>query len=575
MVYHSIAQMSTAATHHVMSKPRAARRSAVSTSSSILKHQSSSDATRYDPLLRLHTSLGNHHVATLLTGRTTTTADMVSPAPRLFVQRWDGPEHRELGDLITGPQSGRILLDCHATDLPQRTQPVSHWPKEWQERYKKGNDDQKLALVQGLTYGEIIGLSGDLYEDFDAMNRAPLSEIYDLIPLIRSGGTTAQLESASGGRYLTLAKKNESHFSNVRPGHRNIDLWRNGHVEAITAAKLGQANKAWGLNAAADHYLTDAFSGGHIRVERDKLHKQGKLGDLKSKIDHDLDDENGVEVTNARGDGPWIAYGDNFLADPRNRANRSLAEEAVKLSKQDIEDALTQGTYYPAPKGDTVFAAERLVPHPVDMAKNRWDKKDKLKTSLSVIKGEGPEFIKSIYKDDNRIRAWVSKTQPEAIGRQSIEDRVRLIKTMLNGPTLDDDENTILRILQASVAAGDQVAVITSAGPYGMMNDFNGAQEEKLRALYRASYYRRVDPDTAFKMIWSCIDGVTSEWEESMIMDILELHYNGRGLIEMVGKRAGGGARGDNRDYRNGINELEDQLDGYDEEKLHRLYPKE
>jgi hypothetical protein len=60
-----------------------------------------------------------------------------------------------------------------------------------------------------------------------------------------------------------------------------------------------------------------------------------------------------------------------------------------------------------------------------------------------------------------------------------------------------------------------------------------------------------------------------------MIMDILELHYNGRGLIEMVGKRAGGGARGDNRDYRNGINELEDQLDGYDEEKLHRLYPKE
>ena len=131
-------------------------------------------------------------------------------------------------------------------------------------------------------------------------------------------------------------------------------------------------NSAWGQSAIADHFLTDAFSGGHVRVERKKLMDRGALGNVESKILHDLDNEHGVEVTNDRGDDPWIAYGDDFLSDTRNSRNKALAEEAVRFARQDIADALDRRAGYAAPVARTVFAAQRLVPRPVDPSRDRW-----------------------------------------------------------------------------------------------------------------------------------------------------------------------------------------------------------
>jgi hypothetical protein len=503
-------------------------------------------------ILALQRQYGNRHVSRL-------------------IQRWDGPEHREIGDTQKGEQSGRILLDSHKKDLPERTKPVNEWPKQWRELYEKGDDSQKKLLTDGLTYGEIVGLSGDLYKDFDALNRAPLRELYDLVPLIRKGGGTGALEKATGGRYLTLAKENESHFSNVPMGKRNIDLWNKGHAAAIVAAQAGDANRAWALNAAADHYLTDAFSGGHIRVKRHDLHAKGKIGDVQSKAQHDLDNENGVEVHNGRGD-VWIAYGDNMLNDSRNAKNRKLVEEAVVLSKKDIADALAQRAAY-KPPADGMFEAEKLVPHALAPGDHRWNAWDKTKEYAGLVKDELPGIVAGMFVDDNRVRAWVRKQPPESIGRQSVADRARMINVMLSGATFDDDEQSILRILQASVAAGDQVALIDTVGGYKIIDSFNGAEETKLRNLYRASYYGFTNADHAFKMTWSCIDGRTSEWEESMIADILELNPARRTIVEMIGRRAGGGAKGADRDFRNGMSELRDQLDGYDEKKVNGLFP--
>src|SRR5262249_52462681 len=119
------------------------------------------------------------------------------------------------------------------------------------------------------------------------------------------------------------------------------------------------------------HYLTDAFSGGHIRTPRSQL-MGSDPGNIESKILHDLDNTYGVDVTNDRGD-TWTAYGDNFLADPRNSRNRAMAMKAVRLSKRDIEEARAQRTNYPDPlKRMAPFPAEALIARPVNMNKDRW-----------------------------------------------------------------------------------------------------------------------------------------------------------------------------------------------------------
>ncbi|HEY6475715.1 MAG TPA: hypothetical protein VI456_03985 [Polyangia bacterium] len=202
---------------------------------------------------------------------------------------------------------------------------------------------------------------------------------------------------------------------------------RDAASRAHTAARAGDGNTAYGLNAAADHFLTDAFSGGHIRTPRDRLIGSAK-GNVESKIFHDLDNQFGVRVINARGD-TWVAYGDNYLDDPRNARGRQLAMDAVRRSRQDISDALTRGQGYPEPKPDTAFAAELLVPHPLNPNEDRFtgrvptyvaingipvrvpDDYTRERDKLAVT--EGPGILSSFFTDDNEIRAgWRSRASP-------------------------------------------------------------------------------------------------------------------------------------------------------------------
>lgn len=387
------------------------------------------------------------------------------------IQKWDSPEHVQLGEGAGGPLSGFIVLECHDRDLPQRQQSPTTWPPTWQTLWASATPEQRRAITQGLTYGEVVALSGDFYTNLDALNRAPLREVIDLIPLIRSGASTTQLQQATGGRYLALAALNESHFSNVRAGHRNIEVWREMHTQAIQAAKQGNSNLARGLNASADHFLTDAFSGGHIRTPRATL-MGSAMGNIESKVLHDLDNEYGVEVTNPRGDPPWIAYGDDMLADPRNRRNRELAQEAVRLSQQDIANALSQREAYPAPGPTTVFQAELLVPQPVDPTRDRWTGRtpvyarsgwqdvtvrddDYTRTQHRIVREEGPGIASGFFTDDDQIRDWVRTQDLAAIGRQPANEKIRMINTLLNGSVGEDDMVAIERILSSVTSSAE------------------------------------------------------------------------------------------------------------------------
>jgi|GEM_PF-2359042 len=421
----------------------------------------------------------------------------ISQAASPVLQRWDSPEHVELGETAAGSSSEFVVLECHNRDFPQRLQAVTTWPTEWQTLHARGTPEQRRAITEGLTYGEIIALSGDFYADFNALNRAPLREIYDLIPLIRSGSTTTQLQAATGGRYLELAKVNESHFSNVRPGHSNRDTWRNMHVSAIEVARQGNANMAWGINATADHFLTDAFSGGHIRTPRATL-MHSTLGNVKSKILHDLDNEYGVEVGNARGE-RWIAYGDDMLSDARNIQNRQLVVEAVQLSRQDISNALSQRMAYPSPDARTTFTAEQLIPYPVNPNRDRWTGRtptyidtpdgpiqvpdDYSNMTNRVVQREAPGIITGFFTDDDHIRDWVSHQSLDAIGRQPATEKIRMINTLLDSWSWigDDDVHAIDKICQSVKTSTEANYIRDAIAPLIVERMSSIAQRTKVR----------------------------------------------------------------------------------------------
>src|SRR5260221_217089 len=412
----------------------------------------------------------------------------VAHVPGTALQKFDSFEHVELGDEAGGPKSGRILLDAHKKDLPERDkQPVEKWHNPWPKLMATATKEQKDAITQGLTYGEVVALSGDFYKSFEDLNRASLKEIFDLIPLIRSNKTsTTQLEEATGGRYLALAKQNESHFSNVTQGHSNIAVWRERHIQAILKAMSGDANLAWGINAAADHFLTDAFSSGHIRTPRSQL-MGSKLGDVESKILHDLDNEYGVEVKNEKGE-RWTAYGDDFLDDKqgRNKRNKELALEAVRLSKQDIQNALSQRNAYQRPTQDKKFESELLVPAPVDPTKDRWtgrvptymvgmgDQPVRMADDYTmmrdrIIAKEGPGAVKGTFTEDTQIRNWVKNQPTAAIERQSRDEKVRMVKTLLEGVVTEDDVVTIETILRTVSGAGEMQYIRSKIDPWKVL----------------------------------------------------------------------------------------------------------
>lgn len=202
--------------------------------------------------------------------------------------------------------------------------------------------------------------------------------------------------------------------------------------------------------------------------------KGSALDNIESKLLHDLDNEHGVLVTNERGDDPWMVYGDNLLGDPRNARNRELALEAVRLSQKELEDALMQRERYPAPKAGVVFAAQRLVPRPLHPEQDRWSGRmptfqvdpftgqpyrvadDYTRARDHLASSEGPGMLDGVLRADDDVRAWVN-VHREALGRQSIKEKIRMIETLFDGWMSEEDLRAI-ELLVRSVGTGAEMA---------------------------------------------------------------------------------------------------------------------
>ena len=186
------------------------------------------------------------------------------------------------------------------------------------------------------------------------------------------------------------------------------------------------------------------------------------LGDIESKVLHDLDNQFGVEVNNARRDGPWFAYGDNFLNDPRNTRNRALVEEAVRLSQQDIVEALAN----PSKTFSVPYSVEKLVPYPVSSGTNRWKPTDLAKRMGELGKSEVPDLARDLEQDDDDICAWISRQSLDAIGRQPQRDLVRMVTVLMSGVITPDDVTAIVRICNSVTSATtmDALRTVIEAG---------------------------------------------------------------------------------------------------------------
>ncbi|MDR6606933.1 phospholipase [Pseudomonas synxantha] len=195
------------------------------------------------------------------------------------------------------------------------------------------------------------------HEAYDALGDT-LSEEWNRI----TGGGSFVSALFPLGRYLKLAANNADHFAEGA-----LAAYIAGHTVAVqqailakTSADETQLELAYAMNAFADHYLTDLFSAGHLRVPRRELAAvvtPSDLGSLITRFMHDEDSKFGLNVRNGDGD-QWRAYGDKRYFDAIDSINRMHVNQAVQASADEIFAAYLSGIA-PSPGN---FAALKKLP---------------------------------------------------------------------------------------------------------------------------------------------------------------------------------------------------------------------
>lgn len=158
-------------------------------------------------------------------------------------------------------------------------------------------DALRVGAVPGVlfSYGQIVALAGDLVSAPETMMSMPAVDLLKLKALVerstkyyegkktdkRLDVSNSEWDDATNGQYLVLADKNDDHFAphtlplpftptNQHTNHKAA--WEFFHKSAIEEAqRYYLANPSGNFpeqalirNAFADHFLTDAFSAGHL-----------------------------------------------------------------------------------------------------------------------------------------------------------------------------------------------------------------------------------------------------------------------------------------------------------------------
>lgn len=276
------------------------------------------------------------------------------------IQRHEGGEHMYLGD-----EGYKAALEAYIAKAKEGAPPEKHQEIDKRLREEFGTIMQRKDQY-GMSYGAGVGLGGDIYGSADEMYNdkngwVNNTDVKDVISLFEDERKAATEEGKIGEDYehsdvrlwwnaehfIDLAKQNTSHFV----GH-NLGSYLKNHAQALTLAAQAKAetdeakkkelwNKACFYNSFADHYLTDSFSSGHMRVPREEIMQffaqfgySDEQAGLISKVLHDYDNHNGLYVRNARGD-RWKAFGDKMLH--ADKSQDKEVREAYQVEVQDIQ----------------------------------------------------------------------------------------------------------------------------------------------------------------------------------------------------------------------------------------------
>ncbi len=272
---------------------------------------------------------------------------------------------------------------------------------------------RRLRAKDELSYGELVALSGDFYgspEDLFEEKPSPVpwlwedNDLSDLREVFRA--ELGWIEDERRGpsvrypdnnialawnakSYLELATANDVHF-----GWHNLLEYVRRHAAALDLALTARAagdpkrrdelwRRALYTNAFADHFLTDGFAAGHIRVPRSEIREWARVRQLEdslagalSKLLHDQDghvntlhgagdrglpDDEGLRVVNALGD-EWFTRCDGQLFIVSDRTTAPAIRQPVLALKASIAELFRAFRDGERPTG--VFAAARRVPFP-------------------------------------------------------------------------------------------------------------------------------------------------------------------------------------------------------------------
>ncbi len=236
--------------------------------------------TGHAPIARRRADHGHSQPATL-------TPSLLS---RLRIQRFISSEHQSLGD-VTGETIPANALFPGSPDLSygeivalsgdlygsyQHLASPNYILADGQEDTSPGSTQRKIAELNELK--NLLRVEGALVAQHRAANGGNASGFYPegldtgYVTDPATGVEVRGFELATGGRYGQLALENFLHFSF---GEENVNAWKEGHKQALKEAFLAGVRQdaaalvpAIARNAAANHYLTDAFSSGHMRVPR-------------------------------------------------------------------------------------------------------------------------------------------------------------------------------------------------------------------------------------------------------------------------------------------------------------------
>jgi Domain of unknown function (DUF4157) len=307
------------------------------------------------------------------------------------------------------------------TNNPVKADGLAGYVSEELLKKEPGIFDQQLPLVPGLTltYGDFTAMGGDHFAKFadledkasGADGVAKINKFIDVVDGRRKGEyeDAGTIDAEWAERYKNLAFENIPHFSK---GGTALETWKKNHYQALKGAANGaymgnfsMVQRAYAINAFGDHFLTDSFSGGHIRVPRMKIIEHYKdffdqhLDSILNYIYLSIGDQIVLQLfqdhPNITGTG--LLTGHNFCTDNK---------KAISTFREKAEEQMKSNNLGPAD-------LKKLLTHYVGGAVSKVLHDDDNKNGLNVKSKKHPEGWKAF--GDGRLDAVGQKFVVEAV----------------------------------------------------------------------------------------------------------------------------------------------------------------